>query len=79
MNTFWGVMGFPGGPVVKNMHANAGDTGLIRGSEDPLEKAMATHSSTPSWEIPWTKESVRLQSMGLQRVRCNLATKHHKN
>ena len=33
-----------------------------------LEKAMATHSSTLAWEIPWTEEPGRLQSMGLQRV-----------
>ena len=36
--------------------------------EDPLEKEMATHSSILVWEIPWTKEPGRLQSMGLQRV-----------
>ena len=36
--------------------------------EDLLEKEMATHSSTVSWKIPWTKEPGRLQSMGLQRV-----------
>ena len=36
---------FPGGPVVKNPPANAGDLGLILGWEDPLEKEMATHSS----------------------------------
>ena len=38
------------------------------GWEDPLEKEMATHSSTLAWKIPWTKEPGRLQSMGLQRV-----------
>ena len=32
------------------------------------EKAMATHSSTLAWKIPWTEEPGRLQSMGLQRV-----------
>ena len=36
------------------------------GWEDPLEKEMATHSSILAWEIPWTKELGRLQSMGLQ-------------
>ena len=41
------------------------------GWEDPLEKEMATHSSTLAWKIPWTEESGRLQSMGLQRVRHN--------
>ena len=38
------------------------------GREDPLEKAMAIHSSTLAWKIPWTEEPDRLQSMGLQRV-----------
>ena len=38
------------------------------GQEDPLEKETATHSSILTWEIPWTEESGRLQSMGLQRV-----------
>ena len=36
--------------------------------EDPLEKAMAIHSSTIAWKIPWTEELGRLQSMGPQRV-----------
>ena len=38
------------------------------GQEDPLEKGMATHSSTIAWKIPWMEEPGRLQSMGLQRV-----------
>ena len=41
------------------------------GQEDPLEKEVATYSSTLAWEIPWTEEPGRLQSMGLQRVRYN--------
>ena len=39
--------------------------------EDPLEKAMATHSSILAWEVPWTEEPGGLQSMGSQRVRHN--------
>ena len=39
------------------------------GQEDLLEKGMATHSSILAWEIPWTEELGRLQSMGSQRVR----------
>ena len=35
--------------------------------EDPLEKKMAAHSSVLAWEIPWTEEPGRLQSMGLQK------------
>ena len=38
------------------------------GQEDPLEKEMATHSSTIAWKIPWTEEPGRLQPMGSQRV-----------
>ena len=38
------------------------------GWEDPLEKEMATHSSTLAWRIPWREEPGRLQSTGLQRV-----------
>ena len=36
---------------------------------DLLKKAMATHSSTLAWKIPWVEEPGRLQSMGSQRVR----------
>ena len=38
------------------------------GWEDPLEKEMATHSSTLAWKLPWTEERCRLQFMGSQRV-----------
>ena len=38
------------------------------GWEDPLEKEMATHSSTLASKIPWTEEPGRLQSMGSQGV-----------
>ena len=44
------------------------------GGEDPLEKEMATHSSTLAWKIPRTEEPCRLQSMGSQRVRHDWAT-----
>ena len=39
-----------------------------QGQEDPLEKEMATHSSTLAWKIPWIEEPGRLQSLGSQRV-----------
>ena len=39
---------------------------LVR--EDPLEKEMATHSSTLAWKIPRTEEPGGLQSMGLQSL-----------
>ena len=38
------------------------------GREDPLEKEMATHSSTLAWRIPWREQPGRLQSMGSKRV-----------
>ena len=37
------------------------------GREDPLEKEMATHSSTLSWKIPWMEEPGRLQSIGVTK------------
>ena len=46
------------------------------GWEDPLEKGTAAHSSILAWKIPWTEEPSGLQSMGSQRVRCDLVTEH---
>ena len=47
------------------------------GWKDPLEKAMATHSSTLAWKILWMEEPRRLQSMGSQRVGHDWATSLH--
>ena len=58
---------FPGGSVVKNPPANAGDLGSILGGEDPLEKEIATHSSILAWEIPWTEEPGGLQAHGVAK------------
>ena len=45
------------------------ETGVrFLGWDDPLEKEMATHSSIPSWKIPWTEEPDGLQSMGSQEL-----------
>ena len=44
------------------------------GWKDPLEKEMATHSSTLAWKVSWTEEPGGLQFMGLQRVRHDQAT-----
>ena len=55
--------------MVKNPPANAGDAGdvgLMPGQEDPLEKEMATYSSTPAWEIPWTEEPAGPSPWGLK-------------
>ena len=56
--------------MVKNPPANARDQETVStpGWEDPLEKEMATCSSSFAWEIPWTEEPGGLQSMELQRV-----------
>ena len=55
--------------MVRASAYNAGDPGSIPGLEDPLEKEMATHSSTLALKIPWMEEPQRLQSRGLRRVR----------
>ena len=67
----WLDLGFPVGAVVKNPPANAGNTGLIPGSEgSPPEEEMATHSSILGLgESPWTEEPGRLHSpWGLEKV-----------
>ena len=43
-------------------------------SSTPMEKAMAPHSSTLAWKIPWMEEPGRLQSVGSLRVRHDWAT-----
>ena len=47
----------------KDSVCNEGDLGSIPGSEDPLEKEMATHSSILTWRISWTEEPGGLQAM----------------
>ena len=54
--------------MVKNLPAMQETRVCSLGGEDPLEKGMATRSSTLAWRIPWTEEPGSLQSMGLQRV-----------
>ena len=44
--------------------------------EEPLEKEMATHSSNFALEITWTEKPGGLQSIGSQRIRHYLTTKH---
>ena len=60
-------MGFLVGPVVKKPSINAGDVDLTLGSENPLKKELATHSTILAWEIPWTEELSGLQSLGSQK------------
>ena len=57
-------MAFPDGSDGKETAYNAGDLDLTMVEKDPMEKGMATHSSTFPWEIPWTEEPRGLQSMG---------------
>ena len=45
---------------------DAGDAGLIAGLGRSLEKQIATHSSIPTWKIPWMEEPGGLQSLGPQ-------------
>ena len=59
---------FSGGSDGKASVYNVGDPGSFPGSGRSLEKEMEIHSSTIAWQIPWTEEPGRLQSMGSQRV-----------
>ena len=55
--------------MVKNMPAMQDTQVQTLGQEDPLEKAMSTHSIILSLRVPRTEEPGRLQSVGWQRVR----------
>ena len=60
--------GFSGGSVVKNLPANAGDTGSIPGSGRSPEGGSGNPLQYYCLENPWTEEPSRLQTMGSQRV-----------
>ena len=47
------------------------------GLEDPLEEGMAAHPGIVAWRISWTEEPGWLQSIGLQRVRCDQSDLAH--
>ena len=77
VNTLWTSgktkpkAGFPGGAVVKNWPANAGDardSGLMAGSGRSLQDS--------GWNTPWREKPGGLQSMRSQGVRCNGVTEH---
>ena len=53
----YNILGFLGGSDGKASVYNAGDLVRSLGREDPLEKEMATHSSTLAWKIPRTEET----------------------
>ena len=52
----------------QNGHHQKRNQKIINARENMAEKAMAPHSSTLAWKIPWTEEPGRLQSIGLLRV-----------
>ena len=54
--------------MVKRLPAVRETRVLSLGWDEPLEKEMATHSSTLAWKVPWTEEPGMLQSIGTQRV-----------
>ena len=57
---------FLGGTVVRNPPTKQETWVWSLGQEDSLEKAMAPHSRTLAWKIPWTEEPGGLQSTGSQ-------------
>ena len=61
--------------MVKNLPARQETQVRSLGVEDHLEKEMSTHSGILAWEIPWTEEPGRLQSMRSHRVRHDKETK----
>ena len=61
--------GFPHRSIGKSSASSAEGPGVrFLSQEDPLEKEMATHSTTLAWRIPRMEEPGGLQSMGLQKV-----------
>ena len=63
-------LGFPGGSVIKNLPANAGDVDSIPG----LGRSPREGNGNP---LPWTEEPGGLQFMGCKRVRHDLVAKQH--
>ena len=64
LDTYFPTLDFP----VKNLPAMQEMWVQSPGWEDPLEKEMATHTSTLAWKIPRMGEPGKLQSMESQRV-----------
>ena len=58
------MKGFPDGSVVKNSPTNTGEVGSVPGLGRSPGEDIASHSSILAWEILWTEEPGRLQSMG---------------
>ena len=67
-------MGFPGGAVVENLPASAGDArdvGSIPGSGRSHGEGHGSAVQYTAWKISWIEEPGGLQSIGSQRVRSN--------
>ena len=75
MEYFWAVVA----QMVKSPPAMQETQVKFLGQEDPLEKEVATYSSTLAWRIPWTEEPGGLQSKGSQRVRNDGVTNTHSH
>ena len=69
------LLGLPSWHSGKESACNAGDMGSIPESGRSSGKGNGTCSSILAWEIPWTEESGRLQSMELQRLGHDLLNK----
>ena len=65
--SFFFMTEVPIGSVVKISAVKSGDGFEFLVQEHPLEMEMATHSNILAWEIPWTEEPSKLQSMGSQK------------
>ena len=63
--------------MVKKFLANAGKVSLIPGSGRSPGEGVATHSHILAWEILWTVEPGRLQSLGLQKSQTGLSKHKH--
>ena len=59
--------GFTGHSVVKNLPANAEDTGSISGSRRSPGEENGNLLQYSAWEIPWAEEFIGLQSMGVTK------------
>ena len=76
------IWGLPHSSVSEESVCSVGDLGLIPVSRRSPGEGNGNHCNILAWRTPWTEEPGGLQSMGLQRVRHNLATKppnHHNN
>ena len=62
-------MGFPGGSGVKNLPANAGNTGSVPGLGRSTREGNSNPLQYSCLETPWTEKPGGLQSMRSQRVR----------